>query len=540
MKFRQNAGGAGWNMTAVLLACFFLVAVVLPLLRLFVGCLQADFGKIFTNPLVLRGIDNSIRVSLCATGVSVSLAMLLAWCISRTKTPCKGLFQTLLLLPMLIPSISHGMGLVILFGANGKLTNLLGLSGGIYGFWGILLGSVMYSFPVAYLMLADILKYEDAAPYEAAAVLGMSRWRTFWAITLPYLRKPLVNVIFATFTMIVTDYGVPLMIGGAYKTLPVIMYEEVIGRLDFAQGSVFGLLLLLPAVAAFLIDMLCRSRTSSGYGRRSFELKPALWRDCGAFAVLATVSLAVVYPLFSFVQLTFAARYPKDMSFTWQNISSTLGKGAGDYLANSVQIALAVALLGTAAAFLCAYITVRRPARGARFLHLMSITSLAVPGIVLGLSYVMFFKGSLIYGTMSILILVNTIHFFSSPYLMMYNSLGKLNPNLEAVGATLGIGRLRMIRDVILPQTQATLLEMFAYFFVNSMMTISAVAFLANARTKPVSLMINQFEAQTLLEAAAFVSLLILLVNLALKGLIFAVKALLQYRNRRKTYGQTL
>lgn len=537
MKFRRNGA---WNMTAVLLGCFFLVAVILPLLRLFAGCLQADFSKIFANPLVPKSIANSIQVSLCATGVSVALALLLAWCMNRTKVRGKWLFQSLLLLPMLIPSISHGMGLVILFGANGKLTNLLGLSGGIYGFWGILLGSVMYSFPVAYLMLADVLKYEDATPYEAAAVLGLSRWHTFTAITLPFLRKPLVNVIFATFTMIVTDYGVPLMIGGAYKTLPVIMYEEVIGRLDFAQGSVFGLLLLLPAVAAFVIDMLCRSRTGSGYASRPFELKPAFGRDCAAFAVLGAVSLAVVYPLFSFVQLTFASRYPKDMSFTWHNISSTLNKGALDYLENSVQIALVVALLGTAAAFLCAYLTVRLPMRGARFLYLMSITSLAVPGIVLGLAYVMFFKGSFIYGTMSILILVNTIHFFSSPYLMMYNSLGKLNPNLEAVGATLGVGRLRLIKDVILPQTKATLLEMFAYFFVNSMMTISAVAFLANAKTKPVSLMINQFEAQTLLEAAAFVSLLILLVNLALKGLIFAVKNLLQGRNRRKANEQTI
>ncbi len=189
-----------------------------------------------------------------------------------------------------------------------------------------------------------------------------------------------------------------------------------------------------------------------------------------------------------------------------------------------MQIALVVALLGTAAAFLCAYLTVRLPMRGARFLHLMSITSLAVPGIVLGLAYVMFFKGSFIYGTMSILILVNTIHFFSSPYLMMYNSLGKLNPNLEAVGATLGVGRLRLIKDVILPQTKATLLEMFAYFFVNSMMTISAVSFLAPPSPKPVALMINQFEAQLLMESAAFISLMILVMNLLLKGLILLVE----------------
>lgn len=336
--------------------------------------------------------------------------------------------------------------------------------------------------------------------------------------------------------MIITDYGVPLMVGGRYKTLPVIMYEEVIGRLDFEQGSVFALLLLLPALAAFLIDMLCRTYAGINFASRSFCIKQSVFRDSLAMGILAVVSAAVVYPLLSFVQLSVASRYPKDMSFTLRNIISTIDKGALSYLANSVMIALAVGAIGMTAAFLCAYLTVRLPFRGARFLHLMAIISLAVPGIVLGLAYVMFFKGSFIYGTMAVLVLVNIIHFFSSPYLMMYNSLGKLNPNLEAVGATLGISRLRMIKDVILPQVSGTLLEMFAYFFVNSMMTISAVAFLANARTKPVSLMINQFEAQTLLEAAAFVSLLILIVNLAMKCVIYLLKKLLQIGNGRNSY----
>ena len=92
--------------------------------------------------------------------------------------------------------------------------------------------------------------------------------------------------------------------------------------------------------------------------------------------------------------------------------------------------------------------------------------------------------------------MVNLAHFFTSPYVMMYNSLTKINENLEAVGHTLGISRLRMIKDVFLPQSKATILEMISYFFINSMITISAVSFLATTSTRPVSLMINQFEAQ--------------------------------------------
>ena len=101
---------------------------------------------------------------------------------------------------------------------------------------------------------------------------------------------------------------------------------------------------------------------------------------------------------------------------------------------------------------------------------------------------------------------------------MMYNTLGKVNPNLEAVGQSLGIRRFFMIKDVIIPKVRGTLIEMFTYFFVNSMMTISAVSFLAPPAPKPVALMINQFEAQLLMESAAFVSIVILGVNILVKG----------------------
>ena len=100
---------------------------------------------------------------------------------------------------------------------------------------------------------------------------------------------------------------------------------------------------------------------------------------------------------------------------------------------------------------------------------------------------------------------------------MIYNSMSKINENLEAVAQTLGIGRINLLKDVFLSMCKNTILEMFAYFFVNCMITISAVSFLANTRNKPISLMINQFEAQMQLENAAVVSLIILCVNLLIK-----------------------
>ena len=149
---------------------------------------------------------------------------------------------------------------------------------------------------------------------------------------------------------------------------------------------------------------------------------------------------------------------------------------------------------------------------------------MAIPGIVLGLSYVITFSDSFIEDTLVILIMVNTAHFIASPYLMMYNTFGKMNENLESVGDTLGISRVRMVRDVFLPQSFGTIAEMFSYLFVNCMMTISAVSFLYSTYTRPISMMINQFEAQMQYESAAVVSLAILLVNIVLKAVIGILK----------------
>ena len=94
-----------------------------------------------------------------------------------------------------------------LFGDNGIVTNLLHLNIGLYGYVGIVMGSVLYSFPSAFLLIYDVIKYEDASAYEAARVLGIPKINQFTSITLPYLRKPLISAAFATFTLVVTDYG---------------------------------------------------------------------------------------------------------------------------------------------------------------------------------------------------------------------------------------------------------------------------------------------------------------------------------------------
>lgn len=512
-KFNRSDG------VKMLLSVVFVALIFLPLARMFTYMDAQSIQNVVTSPVFSQAILHSLTAALLGTVITVAIALLLAFCVQRTAIRFKGLFGTILTLPMLIPSISIGMGLVFLLGNNGILTRMFGLQGNIYGLWGIVTGSVLYALPVAYLMLSDVIRYEDGSPYEAAQVLGIPKWRQFISITLPYLRKPLISVVFATFSLIVTDYGVPLMVGGKYTTIASVMYQEVIGQLDFGKGAVYGSLLLIPAVIAFVVDIINKDKGNGTFVTKSYPVSARKGTMAVSYLLCAITALLTLLPILVFVLLGFAKNYPTDLTFTLQNLEKALKLRAGTYWLNSVQIAFFTALLGTFIAFVTAYLSARMKSGASRFLHLSAMTSAAIPGVVLGLSYVLTFNQTALYGTVLILIFVNIVHFIASPYLMMYNSLSKINENLDGVAQTMGIGRLHMIRDVYIPQCKNTLLEMFSYFFVNCMMTISAVSFLASTSNKPVALMINQFEAQMQMECAAVVSLMILLTNLVLKGI---------------------
>lgn len=503
---------------------FFVVAVILPIASMLSRITPEGFVSVVSSVQFPQAVKNSITTALAATVISLVLAMLAAWCLERTSIRFKALFNLLFMLPMLIPSISHAFGLVALFGANGLVTNLLGLESSIYGFWGIVIGSVMYSFPVAFLMFASILHYEDATPYNAAKVLGISGGHRFFGITIPYLKKTIISAFFAVFSMIVTDYGVPLMVGGKTLTLSVLMYNKAVSMIDYSSGSVIGAFLLLPAIVAFVVDLVSKDKGQAKFVTESFAPNKNKLANALAYLFCIGVTICVLAPIAMFLVMVFETKYPVDTTFTLYHIQKTINRGADEYLVNSIIYSLGAAAIGTALAFLCSYMTVRMKGRFGAGLHLIALTSMAIPGMVLGLSYVIFFSGTPVYGTLFLVMVVNSVHFFASPYLMMYNTLEKVNPNLEAVGATLGIRRVRIVIDVIVPKVRYTMYEMFTYFFVNSMMTISAVSFLAPPAPKPVSLMINQFEAQLLMESAAFVSLLILIINTIVKVLMEQIK----------------
>lgn len=509
------------NKLTIIILLFLLITVFFPLLSMLYRIDWSDFSVLMKSIAFKEALTNSLVVTSISTIISISVAWLLAYTINKTNIRHRAILKLFITIPMFLPSISHGLGLINLFGANGIISKVLNFN--IIGMSGIILGSIIYSFPVAFLMLDDGYNYIDNNMYNNAKVLGLNKWQTFKTVTYCYLKKPLFSAIFAVFTMIFTDYGVPLAVGGKFITLPVFLYKEVIGLLDFSRGTIIGLFLLIPAIISFLFDNFTKDYTNGDYEENKHEEISNNPKDIIPKVLLYLILIFIMIILGSFIIYAFINNFTFDKSFTLKHIEYVLNDKIASYLINSLIIAFLVSIIGTILSFSTAYITARSKNKLSKLIHILTISSLAIPGIVLGLSYTITFKGTFIYNTTFILVLVNIIHFLASPYLMAYNALKKVNPNYEVVAKTCNISTFRIILDVIVPCTKKTLREMFAYFFVNSMITISAVTFLFTVRTMPLSLLINNYEGNMLLGEAAIVSLIILFFNLIVKGIVYII-----------------
>ena len=513
------------NIIKVCILLLYANFLFLPIVRLISRVNISVFNEVVGSSQFKTALYNSITTSLAASVISLLLALIFSYCIERSNIRYKNIYSYILVLPMLLPSISHSFGLVSLFGSNGFLTKIFKMNIGIYGFKGIIMGSVMYSFPIAFIMIKNILSTENGSSYEALEIFGINKFKVFVDVTFPYIKRTLLLAFFAVFTMIVTDYGVPLMIGAKTITLPVLMYNKTVAMIDYNSGSVISLFLLIPAFIAFILDSLLTERKNNQFVTNKMYLSTNSLFNIISTVVSLLASLFVILPIIALSIMFLSKKYPIDLTFTLAHVNKTIERGALVYLRNSIIIAIVTSIIGVILSFICAYFTTRIKGKFSKLLHICSIISMAVPGIIIGFSYMISFKNSFIYGTMLILCIVNIVHFNSSPYIMCYNELLKVNTEIENVGLVLGISRISIIFNVIIPKVKNAIIEMFSYYFVNSMMTISAVAFLSPPSPKPVSLMINQFEAQLLMESAAFVTVLILLINIILKLLLTFIKS---------------
>ena len=519
--------------------CILLFAI-LPLMTLAFHVSTADWQYILKDNVFWEAIKNSLIYTTASAVITTVLALAAAYLLNSASLRKKNLYVIALTLGMLVPTISVGLGLRILFGTNGFIDLLTGVEIEIRGFPGLIMGSVMTSFPATFLILYDALHYEDKGPYDAASIMGIPRSSTFFKLTIPYLRIALISAFFACFTLIFSDYGMPMEIAGKVKTLPMYLYDQFMGSFQYGRGSIAGFVLLVPSIISFVFDLIFKDQSSEKQDRL-IKAEKSFSRTVSV--VLVVLCIVLFTPQLAFISLSFTQSFPNDLSFTFDHIanifSNTHGVGLTAYILNSLELAFLTALLGTGFAYLLGYLSVRQTGRMGKAIDLLALSTIAIPGLVLGIGFIFMFKGTngTFYGTILILIVVNIFHFIGSPYLLAKNCLNKINSEYEVIGETLGISKGRIITNVIIPSSATTLVEMFSYFFLNSMITISAVAFLCTYDNQPLSILITTCEKNSNYEMQSVISLIILFLNAAARGLFTGIIALMNRRAGKDAEG---
>lgn len=513
-------------LTLVLLIAVICVNLIIPLATLLVKSVDYQpfyqgFVQTLTSKTTQEALVNSLTVTLASCLLSITGAFFFAYIVElKLSHRMKRLFRFLAILPMLVPSITHGLVIVYLFGKMGIVTRLTGVQLPIYGPLGIILGSFFYAFPMAFLVLSQAFANLDGRLFESAVILGARPARRFRDVVLPMMKYAAFSAFAVCFTMIFTDYGIPLSVGGTYSILPLLFYKNVIGMLDFSKGAIYSTILLIPAVAVYLADILYFSRKQA---HSTHNIRPV---DSGRFhpvqkILFAIITAWLVVPVLIVCVVPFIQGWPYDLTLTLSHFQRIITVGnLGRLVGNSVLMSLLTGILGTALAFTAGYMYVRnrsgfRPIKVVT--HGLYMASLAIPGLALGLAYALFFRGTPLYNTLAILVIVNTIHFFGSPYMMVISHFKLLNPNLEAICRTLGGNRFNVLFDVIIPNSRKMLLDVFIYFFTNSMVTISAVSLLYRSSTMTLALQITAYSDQGTWESAVAISLVILAINTIMK-----------------------
>ena len=471
-----------------------------------------NYAAYFTNPRIFRSLTNSLYVSVITMVITTLLAFFFAYGLTRTTLRGKGIFYTISTFPLIAPSIIQGLSLILLFGRNGLITRyLLHTNWNIYGATGIIAAECLYCFPNALFILYTTLSAVDTRLDEAAQSLGASSLKTFYKVTLPSAKYGIASAAVLVFNLTITDFGVPVVIGGNYSVLATEIYQQVIGMQRFDLGATISVILLMPSVGAFLLNYYL---TKKSYALISGQARPFLqpsrpfkrW----AFTVYCWIPCIFILIVFASVFLaSFVNIWPYDFSLTlrhfnfpslggyapgWTPFWASILKGEWQNLIaykyapiwNSFWVAILVAIGGAGLTLITGYIVEKKKPVGDQILYTMSVLPAAIPGTVMGLGYILAFNKPyfFIYGTFWIIIINIIVCNFTLGVLSSVANLKQIDKSMEEAAISLGANPIVTFTRVVFPLTRTAFFSNVSFFFMRAMTTISAVIFLVSAKVK--------------------------------------------------------
>lgn len=507
----------------------------------FVGL--TNFYEYLKSPALVQSFKNTMFVSFTSTLIATVLALVYAYGLRRSNIRFKGFFKNIAMLPLFAPTMMHGIGLVYLFGNKGLITQGLGIEIPLYGSLGIVIAQVIYVFPQIFMILDVALSSTDYRLYEASRSMGVSKVREFFYITIPSIKYSLISSSFVSFTLAFTDFGAPKVVGGNYNVLSIDVYKQIIGQQNMPMGATVGIMLLIPAIISFLVTQKVQKKQSSSINAKSipYEIKENKKRDRLFETFFLIVALGIIGIMGTVLVASLVKIWRYDLSLTLDHYSMKNSLDGLKPFMNSIVMSLLTALIGTVFVFGFAYLTekVKGMDKIKSFAHFLSTLPMALPGLVLGISYVLFFNTpefnidnklyilnyfNPLYGTIFLMVFCNIVHFLSVTFITATTAIKKVDSELYMVAQSLGIKGASLLKNITLPLCLPSVLENFMYLFLNSMVTVSALIFLYTAKLKVAGISIVQLDDKGSTAEAEALAVLIVITNIIAKLMFEIIK----------------
>ena len=490
------------------------------------GATTAFYHAVLTEKGIVKAIINSFKVAGASALLTTILAFFMAYTVHYSNAPGWGkkVIHVAAVLPMFLPTLTYGFAIIYSFGKQGLLTRLFGHQlFEIYGFNGLLLGYVIYTLPVSFMLINNTMGYIDKKFTVVSRLMGDGSVATFVMTVFRPLLGTLAASFIQTFFLCFTDFGIPASVGGKYEVIASVLYTQMLGSVpDFNKGSVVAMIMLIPSIVSILILHILE-KYNIRYNKISpLETRENKFRDIVCSVVILAICLSVLSVFAVIFIIPFVGDWPYNLQFSLTHFQAVFSDdGLLSVYKNSIFVAVLTALFGTLAAYGAAIITARSTvsSKMKQIIEGVALVTNTIPGMVLGLAYLFCFSGTGLQSTFAILIICNMIHFFSTPYLMMKSSLAKMNASWETTAMLMGDNWVKTIIRVLTPNAMSTIIEVFSYYFVNAMVTVSAVIFIAGARTMVMTTKIKELQYYNKFNEVFVLSLLMLATNLLVKAI---------------------
>jgi iron(III) transport system permease protein len=470
-----------------LLLCFFMLFPLAAILKLsffkggefgLANFTLANFQKYFTTSYTLNALWHSLYVSVATTIIVTIIVFFFAYAMTRTTIAAKPFFRNVIMMPLVAPSIVQALALIYLFGRNGLITaHLLKTDWNIYGATGIIISEVLYCLPHAFVILFTTLSAVDIRLDEAAESLGATPFKVFTRITLPSAKYGIFSAAALTFNLTITDFGNPVVIGADYNVLATEIYA-------FDLGATISIILLVPSLMAFMLNYYISRKTFSMIsGAAKPVIPPSRPLKKISYTMYCSLVTFAIFLVFATVIIgSFVKIWPYDWTLTLDHYSfpSIAGYSA---IWTSVWVSLIVGIAGSFLTLVAGYVMETRKPFFKQSIYLLSVMPAAIPGLVMGLGYILAFNKPyyLFYGTPWIIVINIVICNFTLGILSSISNLRNIDSSIEEASISLGGDTLRTFFRIIFPLSRVAFFQNFVYFFMRSMTTISAVIFLVSA-----------------------------------------------------------